>query len=194
MALLEVGGGVAIGFLLSEASSRLARREERAYRRREQSREREMQAVESLNDALGEAKWRLPMDSGSGEASKKAVFNAHEAWQEGYFRAAGRLRHGELIVRYRTAGWALLQALLDEGRGGDGGDLWIVGRAIDNARRGFEAFLLDEPLPAATFPPREEAKKLVSVKPTGRDYAALLQWLVEHPDPAEGGIEEIRGR
>lgn len=183
MAFLEVAGGAALGFALSQVSSILARREERAYDRRQRSREREMQAVEVLDDALREAKWRLPMSGGTDE-SKKAVFDAHDAWQDGYFRAAGLLRDDELDERYRAAGWALLSALLDEGRDPGGADLWIVASAIDNARRGFAAFLLGEPLPAASFPTKAEAGRLAPAKPGGRDYTALHEWLIEHPEPS----------
>ena len=168
--------------------------EERTRQRRERAVEREMQAVEVLDDALREAKWRLPMSSGEGETSKTAIFAAHDAWQDGYFRAAGLIRDDELIERYQAAGWALLSALLDEGRVPGGADLWIVGRAIDSARGGFAAFLLGEPLPPATFPAKAEAKALARMTPKGRDYEALSQWFLEHPDPADGDVGQISGR
>jgi hypothetical protein len=190
MAFLEVAGGTAIGFVLSELSSRLGRRDERTYQRAERTRERQLEAVEVLDNALRAAKWQLPMSGGEGESSRKAVFDAHDAWQDGSFRAAGLLRDDELVDRYQAAGWALLSALLDEGRTEEGGDLWVVSAAIDNAREGFAAFLLDETLPPASFPPLAEAKRLAPFKRTSRDYDALHAWLLTHPTPADGELEQ----
>jgi hypothetical protein len=56
-------------------------------------------------------------------------------------------------------------------------------RAISNARAACIAYVLEEPLPAASFPPRGEAAKMVRATPKGRDWEALRDWLEKHPQP-----------
>jgi hypothetical protein len=181
MAFLEVAGGVVLGAALAQGAAWLTRREERAYAKRERVAERKREAAQVLDDALREAKWRMPALTGAPN-ELKAVVSAHDAWQDGEFRAGGLLRGEEIYERYRSAGWALLVTWLEVQRGG-GADVWVVGRAIDDARRAVHAFLLDEPMPPRTFPIREDATRLAPAKPTGTDFSQLHQWLEQHPEP-----------
>ena len=75
MALLEVAGGAVIGWVLAELSSRRARREERAYLRGEQARERQLEAVQVLNDALREA------NGGSQRLAVRASLRLRRFWK-----------------------------------------------------------------------------------------------------------------
>lgn len=163
MAFLEVAGGTILGFALSTIGGLVVRPDE----------------------ALRESHWKLPTFSPTDE-SRQAAFDAHEVWQEGWFRVGRMVRDEDLLDRYRTTGWVLMTALFDEQRG-KASDTWVAVRAINNARAGFAAFMRDEPVPDPTFPSRDEARRLTKLSQDGHDFSALHEWLEQHPDPTEGG-------
>jgi hypothetical protein len=180
MAFLEVAGGVVLGALLTAGAERLARREEREHVRRERVRERQREAVEKLADALDAAHAKLPVFTGK-QIGGEELWAAQGCWQDGFFRSAQLVGDAELLVRYDAVGWVLLTCALDAQRGVSV-DTWAAIRAINNARSACAAFILEEPLPPRTFPPRPEAASMVHTTPAGRDWQPLYEWLTEHSD------------
>jgi hypothetical protein len=181
MAFLEVVGGAVLGFGLSELSALRARRDERKHQRAERVRERRREAVQGLDQALEAAHASLPLLAGPDSTGEAEVFKAHDHWQDGYFKHFPYARDRELRVRYDAVGWVLVSFWLEAGRGRPV-DTWYIIRAIDNARRSCASFVMDEPLPEATFPPRAEATRMVRRRREGYDWSALSDWLQEHPE------------
>lgn len=180
MALGEVVVGTVLGAGLAEAVAWWARREERGHVRRERVRERQRNAVEDLDRALDAAYRRLPAAAVKGEGEQES-WDAYSAWQTGLEQAAGYVRDQELLLRYDAAGWALLTVALDLHNELDGND-WVVLRAIENAQTACRAFVLEEPLPPATFPSRGDAARMAPAVSGGRDWSALHDWLEKHPE------------
>jgi hypothetical protein len=168
-----------LGAVLAEAAAWWARREERDHVRRERVQERQRKAVEGLHDALDAAHAKLPGITAKGLGADE-YWAAQREWQDGWFLHASYVRDRELLTRYDAAGWAILTVALDL-QHGFGGDDWVVQRAISNARAACIAYVLEEPLPPALFPPRGEAGRMVRASPKGRDWAALHEWLENHP-------------
>jgi hypothetical protein len=179
MALGEVVGGAVLGAVLAEAAAWWARREERGHVRQERVRERQRKAVEGLHQALETAHAKLPALTSKGLGANE-YWAAQRAWQDGLFEHGAYVRDREVLTRYDAAGWALLTVALDL-QHGFGGDDWIATRAISNARAACIAYVLEEPLPPASFPPRGEAGAMVRATPKGRDWEALHEWLEKHP-------------
>lgn len=179
MALVEVVGGAVLGAVLAEAAAWWARREERDHVRRERVHERQRKAVEGLHDALDAAHAKLPGLTAKGLGADE-YWAAQREWQDGWFKHAVYVRDRELVTRYDAVGWAILTVALDL-QHGFGGEDWVVQRAIQNARAACIAYVLEEPLPPASFPPRGEAGAMVQATPKGRDWGPLHQWLAEHP-------------
>jgi hypothetical protein len=181
MALVEVIGGAALGFGLSELSAWRARRDEREHTRRERVRERQLEAVQGLDRALEAAHASFPMSVAPDQVGEKQVKLAHDHWHDGFFKEVPYVRDRELLDRYDAVGWVLLSCWLEAGRGHDV-DTWFIIRAIDNARQACTALIMDEPLPPRTFPTRDEVAKMVRIRRDGYDWSALSDWLLEHPE------------
>lgn len=174
-------GGVVLGAGLNELSARRGRREVIAEQREQARHERELAAVELLDEALVRAS--LGLDRDVGESLSKRYSQAHDAWQEGWVAHSPRIRQPELLDRIQVVGTMLHEATM-RGEDEQAVPRHLVARAIANARAALAHFMRGDSLPSSAFPAPDELIKLLGEGEGTKDRLGPLRaWLGEHPAP-----------
>jgi hypothetical protein len=175
-------GGVALGAVLSDLSSRRGRRELIAEQREQARHTRELDAAELLDQALVKVSLALDRDVTKTPVQERYSL-ARNAWQQGWVAHSSRIQHRELLERVEALGTLLQEATM---RGEDERAVppSVVARAIANARAGLARFMRGEPLEASAFSPQEELLALLGKGDgTADPLGPLKVWLAKHPDP-----------
>jgi hypothetical protein len=164
---------------------RLAHEREVAWQERRDRFASDIQIARPLDNALVETQRRVQGELVPADESRWMA--AHGEWQDGWVRITPHLTDDELENRYKAVG-TILQELND--RAAEPGVrastlMYVVMRAILNARLAVAYFLRGAPLPPACFPgPRETIELLGQGDPNPLDHdAPLRRWLSEHEPP-----------
>ncbi len=170
-------GGVKYGASLQRSADAGAREEERATRREEARREREIVAAERLDEGL--VKVFEAFQGIHGDQRGKMHMQAFDDWSEAWVAYGPRIGDAELGERYRSVATMLMDLIDAEQLQGETNPTTMHAvEAIRNARAALAHFIRDQgELPASSFPgPSELVALLNEGERDGDRLAPLRAW------------------